>query len=264
MNLFAVETLVLFLIFFFGLRKNVKRVPDGQCIIAANHNSSLDTYVLASLLSRQQKRKTRVVAAKDTFARGLGGWFARWTLNVELLERNPRGAHDPLAGAKQILKDGWSLIVYPEGTRGEPEVAAMSGLIPSRGIRWLLLVFACLSAISMFLLAVWLVWSDKLARGEKIPLWIFFALMILWSNLHGEFIAGILILLAYTVGWTMEFLFNRINTDLETGRRLWTVFLGTGVASLLNPATYHPYVTILGFMNNPYLMSRMSEANSPD
>ena len=118
--------------------------------------------------------------------------------------------------------------------------------------------------VSMFFLAVWLIWSDKLAHGEKIPLWIFFAAMVLWSNLHGEFIAGMLVLLAYSVGWTMEFLFNRVETDLRTGARLWTVFLGSAAASLLNPATYHPYVTILGFVNNPYLMSRMSESNPPD
>ena len=29
----------------------------------------------------------------------------------------------------------------------------MSGLLPSRGVRWLLLVLACLAAISLFLLA---------------------------------------------------------------------------------------------------------------
>jgi hypothetical protein len=118
--------------------------------------------------------------------------------------------------------------------------------------------------ISMCLLALWLVWLDKVARGEKFPLWIFFATMVLWSNLHGEFIAGMLATLAYTAGWTMEFLFSRLETDLKTGARLWTVFLASGVASLLNPATYHPYVTILGFVNNPYLMSRMSESNPPD
>jgi hypothetical protein len=118
--------------------------------------------------------------------------------------------------------------------------------------------------ISMCLLAVWLIWTDKLARGEKFPLWIFFVTMIVWSNLHGEFIAGMLVLLAYTVGWTMEFLFNRLNTDPGTGARLWAAFLASGVASLLNPATYHPYFTILGFVNNKYLMSRMAEANPPD
>jgi len=118
--------------------------------------------------------------------------------------------------------------------------------------------------ISMILLATWLIWTDKLARGEKIPLWAFFVTMILWSNLHGEFIAGMLVTLAYTAGWTMEFLFNRLNTDPQTGARLWAVFLASGLASLLNPATYHPYTTFIGFVNNAYLMSRMSEANPPD
>lgn len=118
--------------------------------------------------------------------------------------------------------------------------------------------------VSMFLLALWLVWTDKIARGENFPIWIFALTMILWSNLHGEFIAGMLVTLAYAFGWTMEFLFNRLHTDLQTGRRLWSVFLAAGVASLLNPATYHPYVTLIGFVNNDYLMSRMSEANPPD
>jgi hypothetical protein len=88
--------------------------------------------------------------------------------------------------------------------------------------------------------------------------------MILWSNLHGEFISGMLVTLAYAAGWTMEFLFNRLETNLKTGARLWTVFLASGVASLINPATYHPYTTFIGFVNNSYLMSRMSEANPPD
>jgi hypothetical protein len=118
--------------------------------------------------------------------------------------------------------------------------------------------------ISMLLLAIWLIWTDKLARGEKIPLWTFFVTMILWSNLHGEFIAGMLVMLAYAIGWTMEFLFDRANTNTQTGIRLWLAFLVSALASLINPATYHPYVTILGFVNNRYLMSRMSEANPPD
>jgi hypothetical protein len=118
--------------------------------------------------------------------------------------------------------------------------------------------------ISMCLLAIWLVWTDKAARGEKISPWIFFGTMILWSNLHGEFIAGMLVTLAYAAGWTMEFLFNRLETDLRTGARLWGVFLASGLASLLNPATYHPYTTFIGFVNNSYLMSRMSESNPPD
>ena len=120
MNLYAVRTIELFLIFLFGIRKNIKHVPDEQCIIVANHNSDLDTYVLASLLSWKHKQTTRVVAAKDTFAGGIAGWIARNTLDALLVERNPTGHHDPLAEVKEVLRQGRSLIIYPEGTRGEP------------------------------------------------------------------------------------------------------------------------------------------------
>jgi 1-acyl-sn-glycerol-3-phosphate acyltransferase len=120
MNLYAVRSIELFLIFLFGIRKNIKHVPDEQCIIVANHNSGLDTYVLASLLSWKHKQKTRVVAAKDTFAGGVAGWIARRTLDALLVERHPTGHHDPLAEVKEVLRKGQSVILYPEGTRGEP------------------------------------------------------------------------------------------------------------------------------------------------
>ncbi|OQA29535.1 MAG: 2-acyl-glycerophospho-ethanolamine acyltransferase [Verrucomicrobia bacterium ADurb.Bin345] len=120
MNLPAVRTIELFLIFFFGIRKRIRHLPDDPCIVAANHNSSLDTYVLASLLSPSHRARTRVLAAKDTFKQGFAGWFARKTLNVVLVERKPAGHHDPLLEPRQLLAGGFSLILYPEGTRGEP------------------------------------------------------------------------------------------------------------------------------------------------
>ncbi|MBN1269683.1 MAG: 1-acyl-sn-glycerol-3-phosphate acyltransferase [Kiritimatiellae bacterium] len=120
MNARAVSVIELFLVFFFGIRKNRKRLPDEQCIVIANHNSSLDTYVLASLFSWRHKNRTRVAAAKDTFAGGFAGWVAQKTLQVILVDRAPVGAHDPLAEVKQLLREGNSLIIYPEGTRGEP------------------------------------------------------------------------------------------------------------------------------------------------
>jgi 1-acyl-sn-glycerol-3-phosphate acyltransferase len=164
------------------LRKNIKHVPDGQCIVVANHNSSLDTYVLASLLSRQQKRKTRVVAAKDTFAGGFAGWFARWSLNVELLERNPRGAHDPLAGAKRLLKDGCSLIVYPEGTRGEPGRMAPF----KRGVGVLAAEFPDLPVYPVFIKGV----ERCLARNEYLVVPFEISLQVSQRPVYGRDLLG--------------------------------------------------------------------------
>ena len=118
--------------------------------------------------------------------------------------------------------------------------------------------------VSMFLLAVWLVWTDDLRRGEKIPLWWFPVFMLVWSNLHGEFIAGILVLLAYSAGWTIDYLLEPANTSLNAGKNIWLTLLLSIPASLLNPGGIGPWVSILGFVNNQYLMSRMMEANAPN
>ena len=118
--------------------------------------------------------------------------------------------------------------------------------------------------VSMFLLAIWLVWADDLRRGEKIPLWWFPVFMLAWSNLHGEFIAGILVLLAYSVGWGMDYLLDPANTSLSAGKNIWLALLLSILASLLNPGGIGPWVSILGFVNNQYLMSRMMEANTPN
>lgn len=118
--------------------------------------------------------------------------------------------------------------------------------------------------VSMCLLAVWLLWTDDLQAGKKIPVWQFPAVMLLWSNLHGEFIAGILVLLAYAFGWTLEAVFDRSRADTRVGKNIWLALLLSFVASLLNPSGAGPWLSILGFVNNEYLMSRMVEANAPN
>jgi hypothetical protein len=118
--------------------------------------------------------------------------------------------------------------------------------------------------MSMFMLAIWLIWADDLRRGEKIPLWRFPVFMLLWCNLHGEFIAGILVLLAYSVGWVIDYLLDPASTSLSVGKNIWLTLLLSILASLINPGGVGPWVGILGFVNNQYLMSRMLEANSPN
>jgi len=116
---------------------------------------------------------------------------------------------------------------------------------------------------SMFLLALWLVWADRLRRGEEISIWRFPILMVLWSNFHGVFIAGVLVLFAFAVGWAVDYLFSQ-GEILRTGKRLWLALILSIVASVLNPGGAGSWFSILGFVNNQYLMSRMLEANSPN
>lgn len=116
---------------------------------------------------------------------------------------------------------------------------------------------------SMLLLAIWLIWADCLRRGEDISIWRFPILMILWSNFHGIFISGVLALFAFAAGWAMDYLFAR-DGNLATGKRLWLALALSIVGSVLNPGGADSWFSILGFVNNQYLMSRMLEANSPN
>lgn len=118
--------------------------------------------------------------------------------------------------------------------------------------------------VSMLFLAIWLTWLDKLYRNEKIRLWYFPALILLWSNMHGEFIAAFLALLAYIGGWLWDYLFNKNPASRQTAKNLFLVTGLSFLASLINPAGFAPWRTMLGFVNNSYLMSRMYEARQPD
>ncbi len=118
--------------------------------------------------------------------------------------------------------------------------------------------------VSMLFLAIWLIWADDLRRGEKIPLWRFPVFMLVWSNVHGEFIAGILVLLAYSVGWLIDHLLDPDRANLTVGKNLWLAFVSSILASLVNPGGVGPWLSILGFVNNQYLMSRMLESNAPN
>lgn len=101
-----------------------QRLPEaGPAIIVANHNSHLDTMVLMTLLPLRMLHKVRPVAAADYFLRNrLLAWFALKIVGIIPLHRRVRTSHsDPLAAASEALERGDILILFPEGSRGEPE-----------------------------------------------------------------------------------------------------------------------------------------------
>lgn len=103
----------------FGLYHTPRLRP--QCIVVSNHNSMLDTYVLSLLFPVGALSRVRAAAAADMFGRGVLGWLSQVTLNPILVERRTR-TRDPLAETRAALTRGDSLVIFPEGTRGEPGV----------------------------------------------------------------------------------------------------------------------------------------------
>ena len=88
----------------------------SPALIIANHSSHFDTPVVLSALPSGLRAKTAVAAASDKFYRpGKRGWWFSLFWNAYPIERG--GGRDALAYSSDLLSRGWSILLYPEGTR---------------------------------------------------------------------------------------------------------------------------------------------------
>jgi 1-acyl-sn-glycerol-3-phosphate acyltransferase len=88
---------------------------DGPVIFVANHSSHMDTALLLTTLPVQWQRRVAVGAAADYFFdawwRAVGSALAFSTFPIE------RGGVGLSETPARLLAEGWSLVMYPEGTR---------------------------------------------------------------------------------------------------------------------------------------------------
>ncbi|WP_027695050.1 lysophospholipid acyltransferase family protein [Vibrio litoralis] len=118
---------------FIGLGLNIiqrQNLPEhGPIIIAANHNSHLDTLVLLALFPIHMVHRVRPVAAADYFlANPLIAWLSLNVIGIIPIRRAPSASqrNEVFSACHQALNNGEILIIFPEGSRGNPEI--MSGL----------------------------------------------------------------------------------------------------------------------------------------
>ena len=94
-------------------------------VFFANHTSHLDAIVLWSALPAALRARTRPVAARDYWERGrIRPYLAARVFRALLVDRGPASDGSPSTGVEQMiaaLDEGDSLILFPEGTRGDGE-----------------------------------------------------------------------------------------------------------------------------------------------
>jgi 1-acyl-sn-glycerol-3-phosphate acyltransferase len=112
----------------------VERIDDGrQRIFFANHTSHLDFILIWSSLPRAVRERTRPVARRDYWERSrFRRFYVRNVFNAVLIDRAlldsdtvggtfDRRGREAVMQMLEGLGDEYSLILFPEGTRGSGE-----------------------------------------------------------------------------------------------------------------------------------------------
>jgi 1-acyl-sn-glycerol-3-phosphate acyltransferase len=89
----------------------------------ANHNSHGDFALIWACLPDDLRERTRPVAGADYWLKGkLRTYVAERVIRAVLIDRNPETrTEDPIKQMAEVIGNGDSLIVFPEGTRNTTE-----------------------------------------------------------------------------------------------------------------------------------------------
>jgi 1-acyl-sn-glycerol-3-phosphate acyltransferase len=101
---------------------------DTPVLFASNHQSHVDTHAILDVLPRHQRNKTAVAAAFDHFGDADGTSLKKRCVQFTILAVwNAFGIeriNSPLRSIRtmsSLIKQGWSIVLYPEGTRSESD-----------------------------------------------------------------------------------------------------------------------------------------------
>src|ERR1700676_1157803 len=85
----------------------------GPAVLAANHQSFCDSFFLPLVL----RRRVTFVAKAEYFDSWKTAWFFRAAGQIPMRREGGSASERALAAARDVLKEGKVLGIYPEGTR---------------------------------------------------------------------------------------------------------------------------------------------------
>jgi len=115
---------------------------------------------------------------------------------------------------------------------------------------------------TFFFVALWAYWLERFYKNEQKQIWIFPALMLIWVNTHGAFIAGFVIWGTYMADWLWEFMQGRGVKAL--GLQLFLIGLLSFAVTFINPSGWYLWGTSVGYVSNDFMTSHTVEYLSPD
>ncbi len=115
--------------------------------------------------------------------------------------------------------------------------------------------------ITFLLLVLWIECLEKLTNGEVKNMVIFPVVMLCWANLHGGFVFGVLVWIAYFAGWLWDSWRDKPNR--QVGRNL--AFAGTAslMATIITPDLWHNWDAVLN-NKSTFILNRTVETMRPN
>jgi len=105
--------------------KGKENLPTkGPAVLVANHNSHLDTMVMMSLFPLKTLEKVRPIGAEDYFCNTpIKNWLSKKLIDIIPLKRRPsKEEGHPFGEIYKALENEQIVLLFPEGSRGDPEV----------------------------------------------------------------------------------------------------------------------------------------------
>lgn len=111
------------------------------------------------------------------------------------------------------------------------------------------------------LTAIWIIVLERIRKGQAHIWWLLPLLMLLWVNLHGMFVLGIIILGIYFIGGMLDDS-PLIWLKSSTGKSMLAAGMLALFASLFSPSRIKIWETIFTLGSNTYITARIPEYQS--
>jgi hypothetical protein len=122
--------------------------------------------------------------------------------------------------------------------------------------------------ITLLMTVIFMSILERVREGKTALLWWLPVLTVLWTNLHGGFFVGMILLGGYGIGFLLRALVAPEAGDPRSALRASAPYFVTAAgclaASLVNPYSYQLHVHIAEYLRDPYAMNRISEFQGVD
>jgi hypothetical protein len=211
------------------------------------------------------------VPDRDIFSFSKAGepWFAWEWLWDAVFAWLHRAGGLPLVALASLLVISATFTLLFRFTRrkcGNVLIAAAVTLIAMMAsiIHWL----ARPHLFTLLFVVVFSILLDRAQEGRTRLLWWLPPLTILWTNLHGGFFLGVILVFGYAAGelahWLVGADAGRRREALDRSGRYWLAGLGCLAASLVNPYSYNLHVHIANYLTESYHFNHIVEFQAFD